>query len=261
MQGIDTTLVSGPYCGRSKSTNSVAGATMNPTQKSMHRRAFLRGSALAAAGLAAGRLPLEAATLGTTVAGEPYPTDPDEALTRLMDGNARFVAGTSTGMNRDMDRIRDLADGQSPFAAVLTCADSRVPPELFFDQGFGDIFTVRVAGNVAGTEEVASLEYTVGVLGSQLLMVLGHTACGAVAAAMGGGAVPGRISALYSHIIPATRGLDDVNEGVVANVRHQADILRTSSPVIYDAVKAGNLKVVGGVYDLATGRVNIVDEG
>ena len=238
---------------------------LDPTMidSSLNRRGFIRGAALATAGLAAGNVPLSAlSTSGrTTALGEAFPTSPDEALQRLVQGNQRFVSGTTNGDNRDMARIRELSGGQSPFAAVLTCADSRVPPELLFDQGFGDIFTVRVAGNVSGSEEVASLEYTVGVLGSQLVMVLGHTACGAVGAAMDGGPVPGRISALYSHIQPATRGLTDVNEGVVANVRYQADILRSSSPVMFDAIESGALRIVGGVYDLSTGRVTIVDEG
>ncbi|MCA1788848.1 MAG: carbonic anhydrase, partial [Thioalkalivibrio sp.] len=114
--------------------------------------------------------------------------------------------------------------------------------------------------NVAGTEEVASLEYSVAVLGSQLLMVLGHTACGAVGAALDGGAVPGRISSLYSHIAPALREAGgDVEVAVEANVRHQAEVIRSSSPVMREATAAGRLEVVGAVYDLATGQVRLVE--
>ncbi len=228
---------------------------------SVDRRNFLRTSAAVTAGAAVAALPAHALAEPTTPLG-PRPQSTDEALQRLVEGNRRFAGGQPVGMRRDLARVADLADGQSPFAAILSCADSRVPPELLFDQGFGDVFTVRVAGNVAGTEEVASLEYSVGVLGSMVLMVLGHSSCGAVSAAMKGGPVPGQISALYSHITPhITDAGSDIGHAVRDNVRAQARVISTSSPVIREAVASGRLIVVGAVYDLKTGTVDLLDRG
>ena len=147
-------------------------------------------------------------------------------------------------------------DKQEPFAAVLSCADSRVPVELIFDQTVGHIFVTRVAGNLVTPELIASLEYGVAVLGVEVLLVLGHSACGAVKAAMKADAVPGQISSLYPHLRPAVeQSGGDVDKAIAANAKIQADLLRTSSPVIRDAVKAGKLKVVSGVYDLGSGKV------
>ena len=139
------------------------------------RREVLRAAALGSAALAIGTLPLAA-----SAPERPTPSSPEDALRRLMDGNRRFVAGDVESPRRSLERVKSLSGGQAPFAAILGCADSRVPVEILFDEGFGDLFTVRVAGNVATPEEIASLEYAVGVLGSQLVMVLGHSACGAV---------------------------------------------------------------------------------
>jgi len=149
-------------------------------------------------------------------------------------------------------------DKQEPFAAVLSCADSRVPVELIFDQTIGHIFVTRVAGNMVTPEIIASLEYGVAVLGVEVLLVLGHSACGAVKAAMKADAVPGQISSLYPHLRQAVeQSGGDVDKAIVANAKIQADLLRTSSPVIREAIKAGKLKVESGVYDLATGKVTM----
>ncbi len=218
------------------------------------RRAMLRVTALASAGVAAGALPLAAA------GGErPAPRTPQEALDRLLEGNGRFVSGAVDGPRRDLDRVRELSGGQEPYAAILGCADSRVPPEILFDEGFGDLFTVRVAGNVATPEEIASLEYAVGVLGSQLVVVLGHSSCGAVSAAVDGGAVPGQISSLFQHITPSVPEGASVQEAVEANARHQARVLRTSSPVIREALAAGSVRVQPAVYSLEDGRVRLLE--
>ncbi|HSM05624.1 MAG TPA: carbonic anhydrase [Longimicrobiales bacterium] len=225
------------------------------------RRDFVRLTAAAAAGIAV----TSTAAHGASPTHHPRfarPETPDVALARLMAGNERFVQGRTVGDRRDLARVRELAEGQSPYAAILSCADSRVPPELLFDEGFGDLFVVRVAGNVAGTEEVASLEYAAGVLGSQVIMVLGHTSCGAVGAAAARGAVPGQISALFSHILPAVEEAEgDTAEAIRINVRNQARLVRRASPVVAQMVSEGRLRVVGGVYDLATGSVEIVDRG
>lgn len=220
----------------------------------LSRRDMLRAAALGSAGLAAGALPLIAAE-----PLRPVPTTPQEALTRLMDGNGRFVRGDVASPRRDLARVKELSQGQAPYAAILGCADSRVPVEILFDEGFGDLFTVRVAGNVATPEEVASLEYAVGVLGAQLVVVLGHSSCGAVQAAVSGKAVPGQISSLFQHITPAVPEGADMATAVAANVRHQARVLTTSSTVIKEMVAAGKVAVRSAVYDLADGRVTLLD--
>ncbi|NNF11745.1 MAG: carbonic anhydrase [Gemmatimonadetes bacterium] len=186
------------------------------------------------------------------------PGTPDEALERLMAGNGRFTRGSMEAPRRDGGRVRELAGGQAPYAAILGCADSRVPPEILFDEGLGDLFTVRVAGNVASPEEIASLEYAVGVLGSKVILVLGHTSCGAVTAAVEGKAVPGQISALFQHITPAVPAGADIQTAVEANARHQTKILTTSSPVIREAIEAGTVEVRPAVYSLESGEVTLL---
>jgi len=190
----------------------------------------------------------------------PAPTTPDEALAELVQGNARFVNGELLQPHRELERVRQLAAKQEPYAAVLGCADSRVPVEILFDEGFGDAFVVRVAGNLATPVEIASLEYAVAVLGTKVVMVLGHDECGAVKAALEGKPVPGQIDMLYQYIVPAIeRGTNDLAAAIRANVRFQARRLRQASPVLAAAVDGGTLKIAGGVFDLASGRVVPVD--
>jgi len=148
-----------------------------------------------------------------------------------------------------------LCSGQKPFAAFLSCADSRVPIEIIFDQGFGDVFITRIAGNIATPELVASLEFGTAVLGSKIIYVLGHTSCGAVKATAAGAAVPGVISSLYYHISPAVAlAPNDVEKATEENVKLQAKQLAVS-PVLKGLVEEGKLKIFGGVYNLATGAV------
>jgi carbonic anhydrase len=184
---------------------------------------------------------------------------PDAALQELIAGNQRFAANQLTSIEHDLTILKErTADKQEPFAAVLSCADSRVPVELIFDQTIGHVFVARVAGNLVTPELIGSLEYGVAVLGVKALLVLGHGACGAVKAAMKADAVPGQISSLYPHLRQAVeQSGGDVDKAIVANAKIQADLLRTASPVIRDAVKAGKLKVVSGVYDLASGKVTL----
>jgi carbonic anhydrase len=193
--------------------------------------------------------------------GEPSRVEnPADALARLLDGNTRVVSGQPTGPNRSLDRVAAVAPSQAPFAAILGCADSRVPPELLFDQGYGDLFVVRVAGNVASPEELASLEYTVAALGTSLIVVLGHEACGAVGAAMSRDVPPGQISSLFQHITPAlTEGDPDVNRAVEANARHQMEVVRRGSPLLAQAIAEGRLGLAAAVYDLDDGRVRVLD--
>jgi carbonic anhydrase len=150
------------------------------------------------------------------------------------------------------------ADKQEPFAPVLACADSRVPVELIFDQTIGHIFVARVAGNLLTPEIIATLEYGVAVLGVKVLLVLGHTSCGAVKAAMKSDTVPGQISVLYKHLRPAVeKSGGNLDQAIGLNAEHQAELLRTSSTVVRDALKGGKVKVVSGVYDLASGKVSV----
>jgi len=187
---------------------------------------------------------------------------PDQALQMLIDGNQRFVQARREKPNQTWTRIAQVAPSQAPFAAILGCADSRVPAEIVFDRGFGDIFVCRVAGNVATPEEIGSLEFGTLLLGAKVLMVLGHERCGAVKAAIEGGALPGNINSLTQAIQPAvesskTQEGDKVKNAVIANVRLQANRLKASE-VMNPLIEQGKLKIVGGYYDLDTGAVEIV---
>ena len=184
---------------------------------------------------------------------------PDAALHELLAGNQRFAANRLTSIEHDLIILKEhTVDKQEPFAAVLACADSRVPVELVFDQTIGHIFVTRVAGNVVTPEIIATLEYGVVVLGIKALLVVGHRNCGAVKAAMKADTVPGQISVLYQHLQPAMeQSGGNVDKAIEANARFQAELLRTSSTVIRDAAKAGKLKVEAGVYDLVTGKVSL----
>jgi carbonic anhydrase len=213
------------------------------------RRQFVAG--LAAAGvLAGGRVP---ALAQTKMTGE-------AAMRELMAGNARFAAGKITSFAEDLEILKaKTVNKQEPFAAVLSCADSRVPIEILFDQSIGEIFVTRVAGNMVTPEIMASLEYGVAVLGVKAIMVLGHTNCGAISAAVAAKEVPGQISVLYQHLMPGIRDAHgDVPAAVKLNAAFQARLVRESSTVIAKAVKEGAVKVAAGVYDLGTGRVTTI---
>jgi carbonic anhydrase len=214
--------------------------------------AVVAGGGLAAAPLHAA-MPADAAL--------PEIRTPREALAELMAGNRRFMEGRPVGPHRNMARVQEVAAGQTPFAAVLSCADSRVPVEILFDQGFGDVFVCRAAGNIVTPEMIGSLEFGTAVLGSQVLVVLAHTSCGAVKATIAGDAVPGQISTLYQHIQPAVDATPSRELEAVAreNARMQARLLRTASPVIGGLVRDSKLVVVPAVYELSTGRVTLLE--
>lgn len=187
---------------------------------------------------------------------------PDEALKKLLEGNQRFVDEKKLHPDQDLIRVASLAEGQAPFAAILSCADSRVVPEIAFDQGLGSLFVVRVAGNISPIEDIASEEYAVGVLGAPLLMVLGHENCGAVKATIQGGEYSGVIDSLIYALKPAVEASermpgDQVANAIKTNVKLQVNRLLTSS-VISNAVKEGKLKVVGAYYELTTGKVSLI---
>ena len=217
---------------------------------------------------------------------------PAEALSRLKEGNSRFISGNrqhphesdderayiaknsyenpgavSLGMTSEQasKRRTELTKSQHPFAIILSCSDSRVPPEIVFDEGLGDLFIVRVAGNVLNNEGLGSIEYGVDILGAQLIVVLGHQSCGAVDAAMktvaANGKAPGHIQSLVAALKPVVESTPkgDLETTIKANVKHVVDSLRTSTPILKTKVDSGNVQVIGGYYSLDTGAVTFVD--
>jgi len=199
------------------------------------------------------------------------PKKPDAVLAKLMEGNARFVQGQPSLLSRRRPAdFLPLAEGQTPDAVIVSCADSRVPPELLFDQGVGDLFVVRIAGNIVsggGPTVKGSIEYAVAELGSRLIMVLGHSQCGAVQAAIqhidAKDVLPGEIDALIDPIRPVVTAIkghpgDKLENAIRANVLAGVERLKALDPIIAKHVKAGELKVVGAVYDLKTGSVNLL---
>ncbi len=182
----------------------------------------------------------------------------------LIAGNKRYAEGNPTHPNQSASRRREMAKGQNPRAAVLACADSRVSPEIVFDQGLGDLFVVRVAGNVANEHILGSLEYAVEHLGTQLIVVLGHNRCGAVGAACAGGEAPGHIGSLVDALAPAVAKIRASEAGradLVAkeNVRMTVKSLQSCGPILAELVRQGKLEVAGAFYDLDTGAVEFVE--
>lgn len=197
--------------------------------------------------------------------GHAVTLDADEALKRLLEGNKRYASGQAKGPNRTAARRAELATSQRPIAVVVSCSDSRVPPELLFDQGFGDVFVVRTAGNIVDSIGLGSIEYAVDHLGAKLIVVLGHERCGAVTAAMQGGEAPGNIKSVVDAIKPAVEkgkarhtGHGEVLDTcIISNVKQVAEKIRKTAPILSEKVEDGMLKVVGAYYDLDTGAVNM----
>lgn len=233
------------------------------------REVFLEraGLGLAVAALAGETLSATAATAaGVSNAPPMAANSPAEALAHLRAGNARFVAGKPE-CGPLTARVAEFASGQSPFAIVLGCSDSRVPVETIFDQMPGNIFVVRVAGNFLNDVNYGSIEYSVAVLRSKLILVLGHSSCGAVNAAVAyakeGTTQPGHIASLVSAIAPAAkaskgRAGDWLANAIAENVRRNVHAMTTGSKIVADAVAAGHVEVRGGIYDLHTGRVTFM---
>jgi len=198
------------------------------------------------------------------------PQNADEALKALMEGNKRFVNSLKKGPGRSSKRRKELAAGQNPFVSILACADSRVAPEIIFDQGLGDLFVVSVAGNIVNLTNYGiqgSLEYGALVLGTPLIMVLGHSECGAVAAAIESlqkdTQFPGSINDIAQSIEPAVEKAKAEKgnlllNSIISNVQMGVNKLNNSDPVISDLVKKGKVKVVGANYDLKTGEVKLI---
>jgi len=227
------------------------------------RRQWLWCSAAAASSLLLPRAAGAADAPGTTAT-------PDAVLKDLVEGNKRFASGQAAAPRRQPSDFTALAAGQKPEAAILGCADSRVPPELVFDQGVGDLFVVRVAGNVvsgAGDVVKGSIEYAVAELGVPLIMVLGHSSCGAIKAALqhieSSDALPGAIKGLVDTLRPVVARIkgqpgDPLDNAIRANVAAGVARLKSLQPILAPAVKNKKLMVVGGVYDLATGGITRV---
>ncbi|MBM2617793.1 carbonic anhydrase [Actinoplanes sp. LDG1-06] len=227
-----------------------------------------RRSLLAAAGATA-----LGATIAPTAAGAarsqepPPPATADEAIAELLRGNRRFVHGTTRHPHQNVAAIHRLAAAQDPFVITLGCADSRVPSEILFDQGLGDIFDNRVAGNIVDDLLLGSIEYAAEHFEPPLLLVLGHERCGAISATVDilrdGGEAPGHIAAIVEALTPIVEPVldrpgDPVENGVRANVRAQVAALLAQSRIIREKVEAGRMGVAGARYDLDTGKVTLL---
>lgn len=228
--------------------------------KNLSRRNLLQlGTGLIGAGVAVG---VGSNLVQPEVATPHNITEPDEALQALLDGNDRFASRKRRYGHQSYSRLQEVAKGQKPFASILGCADSRVPSEIVFDQGLGDLFVCRIAGNVATSEEIGSLEYGSLVLGVKVIMVLGHERCGAVSATVKGEEVPGQIGSLLQAIKPGVEKSkeqpgDKLENACKANILVQIEKLK-SSPVLSELIKSNKLKIVGGYYDLDSGKVTLV---
>jgi carbonic anhydrase len=222
------------------------------------RREFLKLAAFGLAGMTTTSLPALGQAQRDTIQ---RPETPERALSLLVEGNQRFVAQNLVSFREDLDILKAHSEEhQEPFAAVLSCADSRVPVELVFDQSIGHIFVVRVAGNIATPDTIASLEYGAAVLGVKAILALGHTNCGAVKATIAGKAVPGQISTLYQYIHPAIAGSKgDLTTASRQNASLQASVLRDTSPVLADLVKQKKLAIRAALYDVGSGKVTMIE--
>jgi carbonic anhydrase len=188
------------------------------------------------------------------------------ALERLKDGNKRFVNGNTEKPNQTLERLKEVSSYQNPFATIIGCSDSRVPSEIIFDQGLGDLFIVRTAGQVSSHASWGSIEFAYASLNTKLIVVLGHTNCGAVSAACNSIDVPGHIITLINEIKPAAKLAKDnlgdkdfINLAVEYNVSMQVEKLKHLEPILSKAVESGDLLIVGAVYNLETGEVNFLN--
>ena len=242
---------------------------------SLSRRALLRSAAAAGTTIAAagvfGTAALAAPPAGTANPAPPSLT-PDQSLQQLKRGNAAFLAGRTIAPDVRGRRRLEVARGQYPIAVLVSCSDSRVPPEVLFGKGLGELFIIRNAGNTIDTAAMGSLEYAVAELNVPLVVVMGHERCGAVAAAVSvvesGATFPGSIGRMVEPIVPAVLAAkragaaDLLDASVRANVSRTVDRLRRfSEPMLLDRIRSGRLRVVGARYDLDDGRVDFFDEG
>ena len=192
--------------------------------------------------------------------------NPEAAVEKLIEGNNRYASGKVERPNQNQERRADVfKNGQHPYAVILTCSDSRVPPEVIFDCGIGDIFVIRTAGNVLDDVSIGSIEYAVEHLGTPLVIVMGHKKCGAVEAAVAGGEAPGHIKNIVNQIKPAVlkakaRGGEVMDNSIKNNVNLIVDKLEHSKPIISEFAETGKVKIIGAYYDLESGKVEIFHE-
>jgi carbonic anhydrase len=242
----------------------------NPVQNASGRRRFLQFAGLGAGALLlAGALPDTFVQAAEKTAAPPKPQNsitPDMALQRLMEGNERYVSGNSKTHDFKSER-EALVSGQNPFVSVLGCSDSRIAPEYAFDTARGDLFAIRVAGNFVTDEGLASLEYSVAVLGAPLILVLGHESCGAISAGIKAvkdhTVFPGHIPKLTDALKPSIEKVlkqpgSLIDNATAQNVKDSVNRLKNASPLLTDALSKGTLKIVGGVYRLASGKVDLI---
>ncbi|MBF0117226.1 MAG: carbonic anhydrase [Desulfobacterales bacterium] len=190
-------------------------------------------------------------------------TSPEDGIILLEEGNKRFADGRLNHPNQNPERRNEVIKGQHPFAAILSCSDSRVPPEIIFDQGVGDLFIIRDAGNVADDMALGSIEYAVEHLNVKIVVVLGHDKCGAVTAALKGGHAPGHIAKIVDLIKPAVEKAkkqpgDVLSNAIKEDVLLNVTRIKTSEPIINEFVHADKIKVVGGIYHFDTGKVEFL---
>ncbi len=190
----------------------------------------------------------------------------EQALQKLMEGNARYASGNASHPDQSMQRRSELIAGQHPFAVIIGCSDSRIPPEVIFDQGLGDIFVIRTAGQVMDNVSIGSIEYAVEHLGVPLVVVLGHDSCGAVTAATEGGEVPGHLDSLVNFILPAVEQAREMgnssellNNSIDNNIYNIVDDLLASQPILSEKVEKGELLIVGARYHLDSGEVETLE--
>jgi carbonic anhydrase len=237
----------------------------------IHARTVSRRTVLSAGGTIAAMLATHTIAFAKdTKSLPPKPENvlsPDQALARLVEGNKRYVQGVAKRHDFVAER-EALVGGQNPFAGILSCADSRIAPEYAFDTARGDLFVVRVAGNFVNLDNLASFEYAVAVLKTPLLLVLGHEACGAVKSTIGSiqdkSTLPGHLPALVASLTPAVTAATGhpgnlLENAIDENVRLNVEKLKSATPILSAAVAEGHVKVVGGVYRLATGQVDLID--
>ncbi len=185
-------------------------------------------------------------------------------LKDLLAGNRRFALGAALHLHQSLDRCQETLSGQHPDAVILTCSDSRLPPEILLDQGIGDLFVIRNAGNIVDDVVIGSIEYAVEHLGVQLVLVLGHTGCGAVTAAVQSSEAEGHIISIVQALQPAVQAVrseqgDPVLNAAVENVRRMVNVIENDPPILDEAVRHGHLTVVGAIYELDSGLIKLVD--
>ncbi|MDX2110200.1 MAG: carbonic anhydrase [Verrucomicrobiota bacterium] len=236
-----------------------------PERQITHMAIFLATLSLGIAGLAHASEPATHGKSGATHTSNTPTISAEIALQRLTEGNKRFVDNTPQHIDQSADRRLEVSKGQHPMAIILTCSDSRLPPEIIFDQGLGDLFVIRNAGNVLDDHALGSMEYAIDHLNVGLLVVLGHEQCGAVKATVAGGEVPGHIRSIVESIQPAVDACkgkpgDPVDNAVLANVVRCTTLLKRIEPIINQAVASGRLKIIGARYELSTGKVEFLPE-